>query len=985
MDSFLNLILPKSVPQNEFNEFREVIKSLAFFDSIHDFWPERKTKNAIEDGDEDDIIDMSADRIDAVHKTLEKDSATYLRTNPIPIDDLLKGATNGAISSVSDIENRVMRYFSMKYAPFNTAEAKMTFDEIFQNWRFKKDEWPQYSARILLLSDVVEIVGNGRSVKSLTDEERGILGFFILAYMNPTVQPATDVGFTFDMAPRDIGKIFARFNQVYNYIYPQNIADSASTSFSSLQGRNRFFKADGSRGGTTIGPNVIVRSNLFTWNTHTIEFIDQGFGPENKFGFQISITDNKTGDKHVLQFGKGQEQGPPVNYLMDMIASQRIQGEVPKISTAVRLPPTLPFNSRLLFDLKRMGDHEQMRIDNAYGVTGDRLAGVYRRALRKPGIYHSFSGIRLFRSLAGLTDPQELALRNEKFKCEEVFGKIKILTGFHSQYESVASELSRMKQHVTNGMQYGTVLMDPINIQGADYTTKYTEIAATFATYFLRYRMKDILEHIKKLETKFTSIPTINQLAKDAESLIESINTATVTTDLTPISQNRDALEIQLGNIEQLGKMKIVIDSKDARDPIYVELFQDNGRLKKGVRSDIFNFASGPYLHNETGMQVALARILVHKRSRRLDSIKSTLYENLSLYLAARDAAKEAFFDQTMLDTIETASDIPNGLTLQELIFDPKKGIEGAINRVVGLSAQMGGNGTSGTTPKKQGPKQQSADTKLRTTARQVSKESSYNTRRREFIDKKRVTPPRVLQYRDIHDLFVELCFDSVNGMSLDTLEAKWTLGISDIRMQAFDEYGVSFEESDATDLITYFLSWRDNVDTKVPTPMFGFKGGEIDPLYGMLSDTLFQDLPRQSKGIVTIINFIGGKMLITPNKEKFIRNVLKKFEQLFTKNPNLFEAFGSQGTQNQWSGIPSQLQDFVIEVENDLKYSNTGKNSYSNMNEDDDSNIGEEDSKMNEPPGPPEDIPMKGGRRPLYSRRKTYRRKPRSKKTRKQ
>jgi hypothetical protein len=75
-------------------------------------------------------------------------------------------------------------------------------------------------------------------------------------------------------------------------------------------------------------------------------------------------------------------------------------------------------------------------------------------------------------------------------------------------------------------------------------------------------------------------------------------------------------------------------------------------------------------------------------------------------------------------------------------VHDPKKGIEGAIDRVVGLSAQRGGNGTSGTTPKKQGPKQQSADTKLRTTARQVSKESSYNTRRREFIDKKRVILP---------------------------------------------------------------------------------------------------------------------------------------------------------------------------------------------------------------------------------------------------
>jgi len=918
MDSFLSPIRPTGVPPDE---FREVIGRLAFFDSIHDFWPERKTKSAIEEADDDDFIDIPADRIDAVHKTLEKDGAAYLGTNTTSIDALLNTTTNGAISSVSDIENRVMKYFSMKYAPFNTAEVKMTFDEIFQNWRFKKDEWPQYSERILLLSDVVEIVGNGRSVKSLTDEERGILGFFILAYMNPTVQPAIAVGFTFDMAPRDIGKIFARFNQVYNDIYPQNIADSASTSFSSLQGRNRFFKADGSRGGTTIGPKVTVRSNLFTWNTHTIEFIDQGFGPENKFGFQISITDNNTGAKHVLQFGKGQEQGPPVNYLMDMIASQRIQGEVPKISTAVRLPPALPFNSRLLFDLKRMGDHEQMRIDNAYGVTGDRLAAVYRRALRKPGIYHSFSGIRLFRSLAGLANPQELTLRNEKFKCEEVFGKIILLTGYQSQYDSATSDLNRMRQQVEAGMQSGSVLMAPINLQGADFATKYTEIAATFTTYFLRYRMKDILKHIDTLQTKLASIP-IAQLAQSAQSLSQSINTATVTTDLTQIRSQRETLETFLETIEELRKMKIVFNSNGAREPIYVELFQPNGRLKKSVRSDIFNFASGPYLHNETGMQVAVARILVHKRTKRLDSIKSTLYENLSLYLAARDAAKEAFFDQEMLNRIEEASDIPNGLTLEQLVGP--EGIERAINGVVGLSTQTGGVYSSKTKPSSYVSDRFPKPTKLTLNPNDVSSLLESQSR-----------PKPVLQYRDIHDLFVEICLDAQSGEDLTSIEVKWVLGINDIRAQSMDEYGQPFEESDATDIVTFLLSWRNPPDDF--TPIFQLPQGQ---------DVLYGDLARKTKGTVAIINYIGGALLTTQNREGLIYAILDAFAKELEKDPGLFQSPGSDGLNTQWSGIPTRLQQLIIE-----------KTRYKT-----------------------------GGRRPLYApRHKTYRRKPRSKKTRKQ
>jgi hypothetical protein len=919
MDGFLNPILPKGVP---LGEFREVIGRLAFFDSIHDFWPERKTKSVIEEADDDDFIDMPADRIDTVHNTLVKDGAQYLGTSPTSIDDLLNTSTNGVISSVSDIENRVMKYFSMKYAPFNTVEAKMSFDEILQNWRFNND-WNAYSAKIQNLSDVVEIVGNGRSVKSLTDEERGILGFFILAYMNPTVQPATDVGFTFDMAPRDIGKIFARFNQVYNAIYPQNIADSASTSFSSLQGRSRFFKADGSPGGTAIGPKVIVNSNLFTWNTHTIEFIDQGFGPQNKFGFQISITDNNNGAKHVLQFGKGQEQGPPVNYLMDMIASQRIQGEVPKISTAVRLPPTLPFNSRLLFDLKRMGDHEQMRVSNAYGVTGDRLAAVYRRALRKPGIYHSFSGIRLFRSLADLADPQTLALRNETFKCKEAVAKIELLVGYQSQYDSAASDLNRMKQHVETGMQSGTVLMAPINLQGVDFATKYTEIAATFTTYFLRYRMKDIFKQIDTLQNKLASIP-IAQLGQTAQSLVQSIGAASVGSDLTQIRSQREALETSLETVEELRKMKIVFDSEGAREPLYTELFQPNGRLKKGVRSDIFNFASGPYLHNETGMQVTVARILVHKRSKRLESIKAALYENLSLYLAARDAAKEAFFDPEMLDTIETASDIPNGLTLEQLIGPD--GIEGVIMRVVGLSAQTGGD-----TPKKQGPKQESSDIKLRTAEKQLSQQSTRETRRRESMDRKRFPP--TLQYRDIHDLFVEICLDAQSGEDLTSIEVKWVLGINDIRAQSMDEYGQPFEESDAVDVITFLLSWRNPPYDF--TPVFQLREDE---------DVLYGDLARKTKGTVAIINYIGGALLTIQNREGLIYGILDTFAENFKTNPSLFQAPGSDGLNTQWSGIPTRLQELV------------GQTGYK----------------------------MGGGRRPLYSRHKTYRR-PRSKKTRKQ
>jgi len=325
-------------------------------------------------------------------------------------------------------------------------------------------------------------------------------------------------------------------------------------------------------------------------------------------------------------------------------------------------------------------------------------------------------------------------------------------------------------------------------------------------------------------------------------------------------------------------------------------------------------------------MQVTVARILVHKRSKRLESIKAALYENLSLYLAARDAAKEAFFDPEMLDKIETASDIPNGLTPEQLIGPD--GIEATIDRVVGLSAQTGGD----TTPKKQGPKQESSDVKLRSAERQLTQQSSRDSRRRESIDRKRFPP--ILQYRDIHDLFLEICLDAEQGEDLTSIEVKWVLGINDIRTQSMDEYRQPFEESDATDLITYLLSWRNGNDGF--TPIFELQG----------QDVLYGDLDRKTKGTVAIIEYVRGALLTVQNREGLIYAILDDFAKDLKKDPGLFQAPGSDGLNTQWSGIPTRLQELIIK-----------KTGYK----------------------------MGGGRRPLYTpRHKTYRR-PRSKKTRKQ
>lgn len=902
-------IIPDGITPKETSDFYEVVTRLAFFDSIHDFWRERKTVSV---EDDDDVIDVPLDRLNLVRTNLEASIAGYLGIAG-NIGAILNTSTNGAITSVSDIEDRVIKFLSMNFSPFNGQSAKITFDEILRDWIFIGGQWDAYKNRILALPDNLQIVGNGKSVKSLSDSERGSIGFFILAYMEPSVQPGTggSVNFTFDMAPRDIGKLFMRFNQVRNAIYPQNIADSAPTSFSALQGRNEFFKADGAPGGNVQGADHIVRSNLFSVREgYEIRFVDNNFGSGNKFGFSIVI--RKGADQYVIPFGNGAEQGPPVNYLMDIIASGSIAGKTPILGTAVKLPDNLPYSQNLMFDLKRMGDHEQMRVDGPYGVTGDRLAYVYRRLLRKPAIYHSHTEIRLSRVLGGEIDQKEIAFRNELFKCREVLEKVHVLFTYNSEYQTASSELRKMRTHIETAIRRGTVLMDPIDDLN-DYAAKYTQISATFATFFVRLRMMDIMNYIDTIGPKMA---TIIQQSLALKPDIERVNTvlSTLTKDDIRDDMNlydkegrnitgiRISLEGFYNNDEELRNMNIVIDTTGKREPYYVELFDTTTyRLKKGVKSDLFNFSSGPYLHNDTGMQVAIARLLVAKRARRPDAVIKTINENLALYLHARDDAKEAFFDQDLLTQVEDATDISNELTPKQILgihpFDPtkpdqNKNILTAITNLATLYKKL--------KPVEGGVKAPPSSSRLPLSIADAFGEPP-RPKEAPQIDKY----TSVLQCRDIHDLFMEICIDSETTNSVDELEVKWTLGVEDIRAQARDEYGLPFEYSFATDIITYFLAWRSNSQDSIP--IFKLDGSK-DPLSTQLS--------RRERGDTVILQDIGGAMLtlVAPNaREQLILTTLRTFSEQLKANPAFFEASGDDGTQNQWSGIPMALRNIVI------------------------------------------------------------------------
>lgn len=911
------------------NEAATAAALLAFLDSIHDFWPERGTKS-VSDEDEDEPEELDIGRLDIVHNELVGSIRQYVGGGG-SIEQIMSNLTNGNVTSVHGVEDKTLAFFKKTINPFNGEERVFTIDDILTRYKFTDygSIWENYSAVVSSIPNSIEIEGNGRSIKSLTDEERNEIAFFILAYLNPQVNPGSSpVGLTFDMSPRDVGKIFNRINQVHNAIYPQNVSDSASTSFSALLGRSIYYDVTGKQQVTT-GAVQEARTNAFTIGKYRIAFIDRGFGKTNKFGFSIRITDMNGTPIGEIPFGPRSEQGPSVNYLMDIISSKgsSLQTAVPKIGTVAKLNNISVYDKDLLFDLKRLGDQEQMLVagPGVYTVTGDRFAHAFRRLIRRSGIYHSVKGLRISRF--GSLTPEQAKQQSQVFRLKSTYEKLKIVGSFSTQYVTAGSDLNTMKNHILFGIQKGYVFSDPIDIPNLSpefIDSNYTKIGSTFATLIARYRMIDILNHIETLRIKIEEVLSKQSQINESVTIIENSVTNKLYDQNT---QNAlDYADLFLIAIEELRNMNISFDADAKPFSLYTQLFAPNGRMIKGVTNSFFNFSTGPFTHPESGLASIVSKLLVNRKARRPDAVKDAINKLLVQYFISRDLIKEAFFNGDSLSNLEAVTDISSGLTTAQVVGSAEvPGGQQGILQVISRTYQ----GISGVIAPYIGPSYPVAVAPAARGGVQLGG-----------------GPEHVLQYRDIHDLFVEICSDAAVASesgdialnALDNIEAKWMNGINEIRQQALDEYYIPFEESLTTDLISFILSFRTFENQTGFGVTFNLEDRSIFP---SLQENLYTvPLGRAAP----VINDIGGILLTRIPVQNTVLEFLMKLHTVFDTNPYAYSA------PNQWKSFWTKFYAYF-----GLKQSNELKNL------------------------------SRGGRRPLYRRRKTYRRKRRSNKTRKQ
>lgn len=911
------------------NEAATAAALLAFLDSIHDFWPERGTKS-VSDEDEDEPEELDIGRLDIVHNELVGSIQQYVGGGG-SIEQIMSTLTNGNVTSVHGVEDKTLAFFKKTINPFNGEERVFTINDILTRYKFTdyQSDWVKYSAVVSSIPNSIEIEGNGRSIKSLTDEERNEIAFFILAYLNPQVNPGSSpVGLTFDMSPRDVGKIFNRINQVHNAIYPQNVSDSASTSFSALLGRSIYYDVTGKQQVTT-GAVQEARTNAFTIGKYRIAFIDRGFGKTNKFGFSIRITDMNGTPIGEIPFGPRSEQGPSVNYLMDIISSKgsSLKTAVPKIGTVAKLNNISVYDKDLLFDLKRLGDQEQMLVagPGVYTVTGDRFAHAFRRLIRRSGIYHSVKGLRISRF--GSLSPEQAKQQSQVFRLKSTYEKLKIVGSFSTQYVTAGSDLNTMRNHILFGIQKGYVFSDPIDIPNplspVFIDSNYTKIGSTFATLIARYRMIDILNHIETLRIKIEEVLSKQSQINESVAIIENSVTNKLYDQNT---QNAlDYADLFLIAIEELRTMNISFDADAKPFSLYTQLFEPNGRMIKGVTNSFFNFSTGPFTHPESGLASIVSKLLVNRKARRPDAVKDAINKLLVQYFISRDLIKEAFFNGDSLSNLEAVTDISSGLTTAQVVGSAEvPGGQQGILQVISRTYQ----GISGVIAPYIGPSYPIAVAPAARGGVQLGGD-----------------PGHVLQYRDIHDLFVEICSDAAVASesgddavhALDNIEAKWMNGINEIRQQALDEYYIPFEESLTTDLISYILSFRTLGNVTDIGVNFNLGDRSIFP---SLQENLYTvPLGRAAP----VINDIGGILLTRIPVQNTVLEFLMKLHTVFDTKPYAYSA------PKQWKSFWTKFYAyFGLQQSNELKNLTIG------------------------------------GRRPLYRRRKTYRRKRRSNKTRK-
>jgi hypothetical protein len=869
MDTRRNAVIGKLLPEfNGEQRKAEDYFNLGLCDTVHDFWKERKTQGGatVEEGEEEEIVDTT--KLEKVHGIVDGVLATTIGLQATT-QDIVKDITlNNVTSLTNNFEWAVTRYFETRYPHIGGKKSTMTFEEILTI----PTDFESRRRAVELLGDCLELTAkSGKGLKAFTPSERNNIANFIMVYMDSTKDAGTQTkAFTFDANARKVDLVFRDIDQVNNYVFPQTIADSAVTTLTPLKGRCVIQKSD----------NTVVTSNILTGDTTTITFVDKGFSRQNPYGFELQIA--KAGSApRSLKFSATQKQGPTVNYLVDIMTNG--VAALPPTSVLDLRPLDDQVSPELLLDLKRMGDHEQVReslkYPECYLATVDILCSLYARFLRKPCIFHTSRDFRLYRFPVEQLSPQQVYVKQMVFFAQESIGKLKMMYDYKASAAGIASDLYKSIEQFRLGAEKGFVkskratyitdlpsyLDESNNIKLQTTEEEDANLSITFATKLLRLRMYDLLARALMLKAQIDSLYQSAEL-KDLfdnfgvyYSILNELSNLRIIGGEWRIVDIGGKLQLQKGdaNITDLlvkirnalekydviRRLEFPLNKEGVPINIYTSVFEKNGNvyeLKKAGKNIVFGFSCAPY----TAIYESVTGLLVKRKGfggRSRPPSDKIIFANLGQYFESRDAEKESYYDETTKTVVEEATDIPSG-SPQEMVMN----VPQMILKVLAIANPV-------IPPETQNDVAREAiDVGIRDEAvAQVAGAGS------------------VQQYYDLDTLFGDIC--SMASMTVDTIlseaspdrsptlreaidilrsdvyiatvirayddiESYWKSELRDIEFNALDTYGVEYQKSETDSYINQLLN---------PTPDEEMEGGGL-PQRGLLKAK--KESPEQAR-----------------------------------------------------------------------------------------------------------------------------------------
>jgi hypothetical protein len=581
---------------------------LDILDTYHDFCKgERKKKSRGEDED-------SGDKRVTIMRTYLPLLLSNKYTNFKVADNYtqnVKTLSKDKITSVSKIEHETIDLFEEKYkAEIQAApETKeiLTMADIIKSYTAN----PREDSNALWLK-----FKNNESNRVLEIQKDGIdldadgceaLSSFILNYFFFT-SLEKDIHVTFDAADGTVGEIFRDDAKVKNIIFPQTIADSATTSLNVLKGRCDYIFPSAST-------EIDFKSNEFSQKDYRIYFknnTDSPFSNTNPYGFSIIIEKKTDATKQVvIPFSSTQTEGPSVNYIIDILNTLQISKndtvklqKISKKSSIVNLglaldkyPPIKrdifqgikSKSNGILPDLKRGGDHEAVNaakyvIDTQFPYTMfttiDMLCALKARKEKINTIWQTSERLVLYRFPTIKGEQQEkYSFILKVFDCLDLISKIEsiLIKKEVSEGKSLfQKEIEQQKNEITT-----RALQAVANIQA----NVKNRLCLEALNALLRIRIKDLDFYLSSLTLTITDIDTdkFSKAKTDLQIFVgKNNNQLLASEDLKKEGAEfvyTATVAIEKEGVDKRGKKKITKEM-EARTVTQSELNTDQQNLK---------------------------------------------------------------------------------------------------------------------------------------------------------------------------------------------------------------------------------------------------------------------------------------------------------------------------------------------------------------------------------------------------------------------